>query len=258
MIEAIANSEIFAQSKSSERAEIIAWHYCRINGHEGSVSIKEICNYFETLHLPRPNETRLKEHFRRSQNIITSSGRFKPSRDFRKKMDLLFPNKEHMESSDLNLDEIESPPFIDQSRKEDLKIMVKAYCRLFLLENSIRGLIEHVLKNDLGNDWWNKAASSSMLKKHNDRVKNEDTNKWAPVRSDFGPLYALDWPDLITIMRKFEGNFLPYLKDIKFLHRYEDAGIFRNVVAHNGVIKEKDHIELIGIYHRDWVKQISN
>jgi hypothetical protein len=135
--------------------------------------------------------------------------------------------------------------------------MMHAYARLFLLENSMRLFIEKILTEKLGEDWWDKAASSSMKKKHAKRVENEKAKKWAPSRGDVGPLYAIDWTDLITIIRKYPEYFVPQIKEINFLHRYEDAGSYRNVVAHNGIFEDEDSFDIIKIYYRDWVKQLS-
>lgn len=133
--------------------------------------------------------------------------------------------------------------------------MIRAYAHLYLLENSVRAFIEDVLSKKLGPDWWISAANAQMKKKHADREQNEKKKKWAPARSDFGPLYSLDWPDLITLMRKYEADFLPVLKDIRFLHRLEDLGMYRNVVAHNGVLRDADDFALIRIYYDNWIKQ---
>lgn len=78
-----------------------------------------------------------------------------------------------------------------------------------------------------------------------------------PTRSDFGPLYALDWPDLITLMRKYPDQFKPYLGEIDCLHRFADNGAFRNVVGHNGVLREQDDFELIRIYYQNWIAQLT-
>ena len=121
----------------------------------------------------------------------------------------------------------------------------------------MRGLIETILSSELGSDWWDIASNASMKRKHAIRIQNENIKKWAPARSDFGPLYALDWPDLLTLMRKYPIHFEPYVKDINFLHRYDDAGTFRNVVAHNGVLREDDDFDLIRIYYKNWIKQLS-
>lgn len=183
--------------------------------------------------------------------------RYHGARDFVEAMQDVLPTQEIVSDDTLDVDEIDFPPFVSPGRKNDLKMMVHAYARLFLLENSMRGLIEFVLSTKLGADWWEIASNKSMQKKHADRLQNEQIKKWAPARTEFGPLYALDWPDLISVMRKYPEYFEPYFKDINFLHRYDDAGSFRNVVAHNGVLRDDDDYELIRIYYRNWIKQLS-
>ena len=36
-----------------------------------------------------------------------------------------------------------------------------------------------------------------------DRLDKEKTRKWLPARASLGPLYSLDWSDLITLIRKY-------------------------------------------------------
>lgn len=257
-LETIAESQCFNESNKSERAEIILWWISRTNQTSSGITIPELSGAFESLHLVKPNPTRLKQHFKSSRNVRSvGTSKYLPARQFKIKMDSEFPARPELQSDALNIDDIVLPPFVSPQRREDLKKMVSVYARLFLLENSMRGLIENILERNLGDDWWNIASNAKMKRKHSDRKENEKIYKWAPTRSDFGPLYALDWPDLITLMRKYENLFKPIIKDINFLHRFEDAGIYRNVVAHNGVLRELDDFDLIQIYYNNWIQQLS-
>ena len=256
-LERLANTLEFEQSDQSQRAEMLVWLLENSPGSQ-DVSLADVASSFELLKLPRPNTTRLKERFRKSRNIRSSrAGRYQVVRAFADTMRTILPDNATVADDVLDVEKIELPPFVSSDRMTDLKKMVHAYARLFLLENSMRGLIEAILTDKLGDDWWDKASNRSMRKKHEDRLNNEKSKKWAPARTDFGPLYALDWPDLITIMRKYPDYFESRIADINFLHRYEDAGSFRNVVAHNGVLRENDDFELIRIYYRNWIKQVS-
>jgi hypothetical protein len=95
-----------------------------------------------------------------------------------------------------------------------------------------------------------------MKRKHEDRLDKEKTRKWLPARASLGPLYSLDWSDLITLMRKYEGSFLPLIGDVDFLHRYADLGLIRHVVAHHGFIDEPKEFERVKIALHDWQKQV--
>ena len=237
---------------------MLVWALYEQSGRTEKVSLREIADAFEKLHLPKSNATRLKNHFRKSRNIRkVEDDSYAPTSVFLEEMKGLLSDAEVVKEDDLSIDSIQLPPFVGEDRKDDLARMVRVYGQLFLLENSMRGLIEKVLQNHLGDDWWGKASNSSMRRKHKKRVANEDSKKWAPARSDFGPLYALDWSDLITLMRKYPDEFKPFLGESNFLHRFEDAGLLRNVVAHNWVLREQNDFDLIRIYYQDWIKQLN-
>jgi hypothetical protein len=255
-LEDLAETNEFKEAKQIDRAAQIIWALCRA-GRDG-VTVDETIEAFHTLHLPKPNRTRLSEGLTASRSVRTlGKGRFAPVRDFSAAMQVVLPQKQIVPNSVFDVSSIEMPPFVKAERRDDLAKMVRVYAQLFLLENSMRGLIEDVLVAKFGAGWWDQAANASMRRKHEQRLKNERTKKWSPARTDVGPLYALDWPDLITIMRKFPDDFEPHLKEIDFLHRYADAGTFRNVVAHNGVIRDADDFDLIRIYYKNWLKQLS-
>jgi hypothetical protein len=121
----------------------------------------------------------------------------------------------------------------------------------------MRRLVEKVLNRELGPGWWDKAASGPLKRKHTDRLEKEKTRKWLPARASLGPLYSIDWSDLITLMRKYEAAFLPYIGEIDFLHRFADLGLIRHVVAHHGFIDENEEFERVKLALRDWQKQVA-
>ena len=257
MLQHLAALDQFSNGRRGEQAELILLYLYEAGSREG-VEIGRIMEAFGELHLSKGNASRIREHFRKSRNVRKVGGdKFAPTLAFLQEMEGKIQIDAELDESAMDITSIALPPFVSEERQEHLTKMVRVYAHLFLLENSMRGLIEKVLSDHLGDAWWEEAASRPMKKKHEDRVKNENSKKWAPTRSDFGPLYALDWPDLITLMRKYPDHFKPYLGDINFLHRFEDAGAFRNVVAHNGVLSEQDDFELIRIYYQNWVAQLS-
>lgn len=252
----LAKLDEFRTAKKSDQAEFILWAIFENNGG-ASVPLAAVIDAFHKLHLPKPNPTRLRDHFRKSRNVRRVNENYAPIRDFIEKCQSLANGPNELPEEVLDVASITLPPFVDMGRQKDLAKMVKVYAQLFLLENSMRGLIETVLKNYLGEDWWQSASNSEMRRKHQSREDNEKSNKWAPARSDFGPLYALDWSDLIKLMRKYPDQFLPYIGDINFLHRFEDTGTFRNIVAHNGVLRDDDDFGLIRIYYKNWIDQLT-
>ena len=256
MLEALAKTERSRDGNKNAQAELILWCLFEESDRQ-PVGLTEISKAFESVHLPRAKVERLREHFRKSRNVRRDRGGYAPTRDFLESCEDIRPASSQTREEIFETGSITLPAFVAPERHNDLERMVRVYAHLFLLENSMRGLIENVLQKHLGVDWWDKASNAEMKRKHASRIANEESKKWAPTRSDFGPLYALDWPDLIKLMRKYPDQFVPYLGDINFLHRFEDAGSFRNVVAHNGVLRHQDDFELIRIYYQNWIDQLS-
>jgi hypothetical protein len=153
---------------------------------------------------------------------------------------------------------LSSAPFIDSDYLRDLDKQAELYKALHVQENSIRRLIEAVLSRKLGPDWWNVAASVPMKRKHDERLSKEKDRKWLPARSETGPLYSIDWSDLVTLIRKYEANFLPFIGEIEFMHRYNDLGLLRHVIAHNGFIEDQSDIDRATLALRDWNRQVAN
>lgn len=257
MLTQLGRLDRFKSGSKSTQAELILWCLYESTGKQG-IALQRILEAFEELELPRANATRTREHFKKSRKVRKlGKDVYAPTRDLIEELDGLIHFDKALPDNVLDIEAISLPPFVDEDRQRDLTKMVRVYAHLFLLENSMRGLIEKVLSDHLGDTWWDIAASSPMKNKHQKRVDNETAKKWAPTRSEYGPLYALDWSDLVRLMRKYPEQFEPWLGDINFLHRFEDAGTFRNVVAHNGVLSEQDDFELIRIYYQNWVSQIS-
>ena len=257
MLEQLTKLDRFRGQNKSGQAELILWCLYESTGRI-PVDLLSVVSAFETMHLPKGNVTRIKEHFRKSRNVRKVGNAYAPTIDFIENCDGLLHFALDVPDNIFDTGSIPLPPFVEAERQADLAKMVRVYAQLFLLENSMRGLIERVLTKHLGRDWWEKAANSQMKQKHESRIKNERSKKWAPARGEFGPLYALDWLDLIKLMRKYPDQFVDRLGDIDFLHRFEDAGSFRNVVAHNGVLREEDDFDLIRIYYQNWISQVTS
>ena len=231
--------------------------------HDGKVglSMDEICTYFSRARLAQPNRTRLDQDLRR-ERYATRDRRglytlTQSSIEEGKRLFAAFLPEEKI--NDLfSAIEIRKCPYIADTDIADARQMASVYVTLFCLENSIRRHIERVLSSNLGDNWWDVAASASMKRKEQDRLVNENQNRWIPSRSNLGPLYSVDWTDLATLIRKYESWFKESIPDTNFLHRFSDLGNLRNVVAHNGVIAEGMQFKRVELAIHDWIKQVGN
>lgn len=259
-----AAAVVRADLEKVEQAAAFLW-WAEKQENKPSTSVAEVCCYFTEARLSKPNSTRLDKDFRRSKLISRVNGnRFRLSHqglDWGSELFgvFVFHEPTGAQKTPVNVvSEIDFTrcPYINDNDLADAKRMAELHVALFSLENSVRRHIETVLRAGLGQDWWDQAASAPMKRKEQDRRANEAQNKWIPSRSSYGPLYSVDWPDLITLMRKYEELFRPSIGEINFLHRFVDLGNLRNVVAHNGVIDEPMQFRRVELAIHDWIKQV--
>ena len=187
-------------------------------GEVARLTPKQIADRFERSHVARPNVTRLAQQLARDARASSRGGEAKALKAadnfLRETFPELYEVAEQPSPADLiTRDMLASAPFIDAAYLGDLDDQVRLYRAIHVQENSMRRLISAVLGRRLGSDWWDTAASQPMKKKHEDRLAKEAARRWLPARSGLGPLYSIDWSDLITLVRKYEDDFRPYLRD---------------------------------------------
>ena len=242
-----------------DRAVLIVAFLAFIEKETASLKCIERC--FAEAHLSSPNVTVLAGMLTRDDRVSVKKAAVRPLKAAQEFLIDKFPELSPTgEGASKALAEVKKnlgkTPFIDAAYISDLEKMLVLYSSLHVMENSLRRLIEHVFERRLGNDWWPIVSSSAQQRKHNDRLEKENKRQWLPARSNLGPLYSLDWSDLISIIRKFESEFLKYIGEIDFLHRYSDLGLLRHVVAHNGFIDDDAQFQRISLALHDWQRQV--
>lgn len=134
--------------------------------------------------------------------------------------------------------------------------MAELYLIIFCFENSARHFILKIFSSNFGEDWWNIIKNTDFKKKVEERMSREQKLKWICQRGT-SPLFYLDWSDLLKIIRKYENLFTPFIADLKFIElRFEELERVRNIIAHNGIIPDKNDINRLILYFQDWCKQL--
>lgn len=150
-------------------------------------------------------------------------------------------------------------PFLSPSDISDAFKMSGLYVILHCYENSVRCLIEKVLSDELGDDWWDKAANDHMKNLVKGRKEAEEKKRWLSPRGQASPLYYLGWGDLEKLIRKYESLFLPYVGELRFVEsRFGDLESLRHIVAHHGVLPSDDDFQRVKLSFRDWSRQVGN
>lgn len=148
-------------------------------------------------------------------------------------------------------------PYLKQSIYKS--IPSEGYSIMFVLENSMRNFIEHILQNVYGNSWWdevaNKKALSDIVAQVTNRKLNESEN-WHHAKRGVHEIYYTDYSHLLKIIKTFNSDFLTYFrkgKEKNLLEKLEELTPSRNVIAHNNPISSDD-LDRLKIHAKDWFK----
>ena len=246
--------------KQVDYAKFFIWYLTDIEGKDDCL-MTDIVRCFRDVSLSIPNQTVLGRNLRKSKDVTVghSYKSFKLHRNallrFRATYsNLLSPTPSPEEKIRERLD-VSRTPLLSSTDIENAYKMGQVYVAIHCLENSVRNLLRTVLKNTLGEQWWDKAASAQMKRKLADRKSRETKNKWLTSRGT-DELNYLDWADLVTLIRKYPKEFERFIGNIKFIElRLEELENLRNVIAHNGVLPD-DEIMRVELTFKDWCKQV--
>jgi hypothetical protein len=133
--------------------------------------------------------------------------------------------------------------------------MASVYQAFFCFESSVRELVEQRLKERMGSDWWTNGTTTAIRRKVEDRKNKEQANRWHGARGESEIDYA-DFGDLSLMVTNNWELFEDLFPDQDWVRtRLSDLEMSRNVIAHNGVLAEREIIR-ITLYLKDWVMQV--
>lgn len=138
----------------------------------------------------------------------------------------------------------------------DAARMAQLYPKMYLLENSIRSVINRVLAAKHGKDWWLTQAPSGVRKLVQGRKDKEDRVPWHGKRSAH-EIYYSDFSDLRNIIEKNWADFDPIIHKQQWINQWlEELEPARNTLAHNNPVSENEQ-KRIEVFFNDWVQLIA-
>lgn len=144
---------------------------------------------------------------------------------------------------------------LDSELVESAQRMSIVYTAIAAFENAVRDFVFRVLIDAHGEDWWNLGVSEKIRKAADSRRIEEEKTKWHGVRGS-GLLNYTELGHLPNIMQQNWELFEPYVQRIDWATAiFSTLERSRNVIMHSGTLDIQD-IERIGIYMRDWNKQV--
>ncbi|OGN98134.1 MAG: hypothetical protein A2Y89_07130 [Chloroflexi bacterium RBG_13_51_18] len=225
--------------------------------------MSDIIRCFKDTNLSIPNQTRLRSNLRGNKKDVTtghSSVSFRLHRNalkkYRSEYANLLPSSLSPEEIIRKRLDVSNTPLLTAAEIENAYKMGQVYVALHCLENSVRNLIRKVLKETLGERWWEKAASSDMKRDLTNRKSREMRYAWLSSRGA-DELNYMDWGYLVTLIRKYPKEFESFIGSTKFAElKLEELENLRNTIAHNGILPDSE-ITRIELYFQDWYKQVS-
>lgn len=159
---------------------------------------------------------------------------------------------------DQSLEDISQALSVDLFDPEDLdpaRRMAVVYTVIAAFENSVRRFVMKVLIDAHGEGWWESSVSEKIRKFAESRRDEEEKTKWHGIRGE-GLLSYTEMGQLVNVMQQNWTDFEPYVRRVDWA-----TSIFgaiersRNVIMHSGILATED-MERLGIYVRDWIKQV--
>lgn len=160
------------------------------------------------------------------------------------------PNGDHPDVSAALSLEVFDPEYLEPAEQ-----MAVVYTAIAAFENSVRTFVTKALLDAVGDEWWTKCVSEKIRKFAESRQADEQKTRWHGARGTALLSYT-ELGQLIDIMQQNWSIFEPMVLRIDWA-RALFAGIerSRNVIMHSGVLDIQD-IERVGMYIRDWTKQV--
>ncbi|MDB5162793.1 MAG: hypothetical protein JWN28_400 [Candidatus Saccharibacteria bacterium] len=131
------------------------------------------------------------------------------------------------------------------------------YTAIHAFENTVRSFVTKMLQEDKGTDWWETSVKKDVRTRAENRRDIEQTIRWHSARGENLIDYT-EFGDLISIIAGNWTLFEPHVTNIdwakEIISTLEKS---RNVIMHGGVLKETDS-ERVGMYIRDWLRQVGS
>ena len=144
---------------------------------------------------------------------------------------------------------------LDGEHVTNAQAMANVYVAIAAFENSVRDLISRVLSEAEGANWWETCVSEKIRAKALQKLDDENKVRWH-VQRGASPINYTLMGDLVSVLRQNWTHFEPHIPTIEWAAGLMDViERSRNVIMHSGMLSRTD-VERVGMYIRDWIKQV--
>lgn len=141
---------------------------------------------------------------------------------------------------------------LSTSIAKDAKRMASLYPKYYVLENSLRCVVQRILESHYGQDWWDKRASPEVKGKVKSRKAKEEAQPWHGKRGQH-EIYYSDFGDLRRIIERNWSVFSDLFPTRAWItQKLDELETPRNIIAHHNPVSADDESRL-NLYFRDWI-----
>jgi hypothetical protein len=146
---------------------------------------------------------------------------------------------------------------IPEDIKDKAKQMSEVYTYLYCVENSLRGFVAKISKENYGEDYLSKLKlNTDMKRKIQNRKKSKEKIKWLSVRGD-SDIFYLDFDDIGAIIRNNWDIFRQYFESLEWIvTNINEIAECRNPIAHHCYLEEHER-DVVRVNFAKIMKQIS-
>jgi hypothetical protein len=146
-------------------------------------------------------------------------------------------------------------PILEKRKLLEARDMAAIYPLLYVLENSIREVIDRLMANRYGNNWWDSKAGK-LKDKVNERMSDEEKNSWHQRRGA-RPIDYLDLAQLPALVRQIQKDIVPdIIPSIEWFTQFVDE-VYKSrcVVCHMNPLDDTN-IQAVKVKFIQWQRQI--
>jgi hypothetical protein len=152
---------------------------------------------------------------------------------------------------------VEKLPGMTAAHAKEAKMMAeKVYPTVYVFENSVRDLIERILKAQFGGDWWTKAVPGKVQTTATNHKDAEKKDPWHSQRGgrDIDYVFLVDLWAIIKHQWKHFKDLFPSQSWAETLIT-SDMNVSRRVLAHMTPL-DGDDVKNLEAAFRKWAKQL--
>ena len=146
-------------------------------------------------------------------------------------------------------------PILEKRKLLEARDMAAIYPLLYVLENSIREVIDRLMTNRYGNNWWDSKAGK-LKDKVNERMSDEKKNSWHQRRGA-RPIDYLDLAQLPALVRRIQKDIVPdIIPSIEWFTQFVDE-VYKSrcVVCHMNPL-DSTNVEAVKLRFTQWQRQV--